>query len=242
MSTTNDKIIYKIKLLTQLRLKNGYISSPDLESLFLSNAFVPMDQVATLVNKFKSIRVGQKPSKEWGTVGVIERLRHFPVQEKQQENNDDNKSNSKGTKFCIARISNMSGAYFHLFVFGKAYKEFKEKLKVADVISILKPDIARSSDQSADIGLYVGNREQLVIVGESEDLVQCTQFIRPNKQCQSMLDGRTGKLCNYHIELACKASKNSRMELASGSSICKSINRRSRRKEHISINSIGKKI
>ena len=175
-----------------------------------------MDQIATLVNKFKSIRVGQKPSKEWGTVGVIERLRYFPVQEERQDNYDSKRKDKKGTKFCIARISNMSGAYFHLFVFGKAYKEFKEKLQVARVISVLKPGIARSSDPNADIGLYVDNQEQLVMIGESEDLVQCSQFIRPNNQCQSMLDGRTGTLCNYHIELACKASKNSRMELASG--------------------------
>ncbi|KAI9266517.1 hypothetical protein BDA99DRAFT_505902 [Phascolomyces articulosus] len=218
MDNTSDKIIYKIQLLTQLRLKKGYISSPDLESIFMSNAFISMDQLTIHVNKFKSIRVGQKPSKEWGTVGVIDQVKTYPVQIEEQKEEQDSKNNKKkgNNKFCIARVSNMSGVYFHLFVFGKAYKEFKDKLQVARVISVLKPDIARSSDRTADIALYVDSYEQLLIIGESEDLVQCSQFIRPSKQCPAMLDGRTGTLCNYHIELACKASKNSRMELASG--------------------------
>ncbi|KAI9469310.1 hypothetical protein BDB00DRAFT_264399 [Zychaea mexicana] len=200
MDTASDKIISKIRMLTQIRLKKGYTSSPDLESKFLPNAFIPIDQLESHAAKFSSIQVGKKPSDDWCTVGVIDRLK---VQE-------DNK------KFCVARISNMCGSYFHLFIFGKAYAKYKKDLEVARVVGVFKPKVARSSDVKADVAVSVDSKDQLLMIGESEDLIQCSHMILKNKQCQVMLDGRSGTLCDHHIAMACKSSKNTRMELASG--------------------------
>ncbi|KAI8146259.1 hypothetical protein BJV82DRAFT_576549 [Fennellomyces sp. T-0311] len=107
----------------------------------------------------------------------------------------------------------MCGFHFHLFVFGKACSH---DIQVGRVVGIFKPTIVFSSDLKADIALSVKDKAQLLLIGDSQDLIQCSAFVRKDKQCPAMLDGRTGTLCDLHITNACKASKNTRMELASG--------------------------
>ncbi|CAO3628527.1 unnamed protein product [Cunninghamella blakesleeana] len=201
MSKLLSENIEDIEEYSGFRLKERYVSSKTLANQFEKDIFIPCHQINQHVAKYQSIRVGQRPSGNWATIGII-------------DSSIDNTTN----KVLILRMTNMRSNHYHIFLIGKAYEDCKEKLKVGTVFSIIKPTILRPTNVGATVGLSAKHLNQICIIGESMDICRCKGYLLKNKQCTIMIDRRSGEYCDTHIASICNFSKNSRMELASGDS------------------------
>ncbi|KAI9311200.1 hypothetical protein BX666DRAFT_1998878 [Dichotomocladium elegans] len=180
-------------------LKKRLADTIDIERKFLRNTYVPFDLLPRHVQQFRSIYVGQRPNHHWATIGVVDRS----IQRK---------------TFGVCRLTDMRGLRAHLFVMGKAYTAYEKQLEAGAVLGVFEPTIVWSSDQDADVGLLVTSPDHILLIGTSYDMVRCQQMIRQDKQCDAMVDGRSGSFCDRHLARLCSKSKNTRMELASGDS------------------------
>lgn len=130
---------------------------------------VPVENVFQHVQKWRSIRVGEKRSDNWSSVGVIDRFK-------------------KADEFAVARVTNMRNDYFHLFLVDKALATHKDALGIGKVVLVRQPTIVWSSDPKADGAVLVNRAKNLFIIGESNDLVQCAGYVKSDKQCEAMVD------------------------------------------------------
>lgn len=168
-------------------------------SPFAFHSYVPIEKLAEHVAQWRSIYVTKKPSDQWATVGIVDRC----IVRKQ---------------YMVVRLTDMRGMHAHLFMTGKAFDALHDKINKATILGIFEPCIVWSSEMRADVAIQASRTDQLLLIGTSYDLVQCIQYVTQEKQCENMVDGRSGNYCDRHLERLCKRSKNTRMELASGDS------------------------
>ncbi|KAI9013951.1 hypothetical protein CLU79DRAFT_838509 [Phycomyces nitens] len=183
-------------MVSGLRLKYRTSSVVDQEMKLLNCEYIPVHSLDAHASLFYSTRIGTKPLSEWATKGVVERI-------------------ICREKFSVLKVTNLRGHYFHLFLFGNAFRKHRQ-LKIGNVLCICNPVVTRPTQLESAVGLYVSDPSQLSIVGTSMDLAQCVAFVGETKQCDAMIDSRAGEFCDAHIKRAFGLSRNTRMELASG--------------------------
>ncbi|KAL0077294.1 hypothetical protein F4703DRAFT_1883194 [Phycomyces blakesleeanus] len=180
-----------------IRLKSRTSSVVEQEMQLLDLEFIPVHSLEAHASLFYSTRIGTKPLTKWGTKGVVERI-------------------ICSQKFSVAKVTNLRGNYFHLFLFGQAFKTHTKRITVGSVLCVCNPVVTRPTQLNSAVGLYVSDSKQISVVGMSMDLAQCNAFVSDTKQCDSMIDSRAGEFCDVHIKRAFGMSRNTRMELASG--------------------------
>ncbi|KAF7723957.1 minichromosome maintenance- protein [Apophysomyces ossiformis] len=201
-STVNKPAIENIEkdLSNWFRLRNRKTSVKDLERFVQAETkYVRVHNLPEHVKKYSSIYVGSKPSDDWVTIGIVDRI-------------------VCRSDFWVARLTNMRGAFFYTFAFGRAYKDYGHVLHPGSVLAVYKPTILLSKQSDAAVGLHVNYLQQLKIIGDSRDLVRCEAYINEETQCDEMVDGREGEYCDRHIATAYKSSRFQRTELTSGNS------------------------
>ncbi|KAI8885432.1 hypothetical protein K501DRAFT_215590 [Backusella circina FSU 941] len=159
--------------------------------------YIPIDQVQKHVKLFNSIQVGIRPSEDWFTTGIVDN----------STVNDD---------YCVTQFSDMRGSAVHVYVTGKAFKKFSYAIGMGSIISVKKPHILKPTEVNTPFALHVDQVQQMWVVGQSLDLVQCQAFVKRDKQCEEWTDGRSGEYCRTHLTTLYNKSKNGRMELVSG--------------------------
>ncbi|CDH50724.1 predicted protein [Lichtheimia corymbifera JMRC:FSU:9682] len=189
----------EIEHTSRFRLKQRRVDQTDIEKKLLLYSYVPIEKLAEHVAQWRSIYVTKKPSDQWATIGIVDRC----ITRKQ---------------YMVVRLTDMRGMHAHLFITGKAFDALYDKINKTTVLGIFEPSIVWSSELRADVAIQASQTKQLLVIGTSYDLVQCIQHISLEKQCENMVDGRSGNYCDRHLERLCKRSKNTRMELASGDS------------------------
>lgn len=86
-----------------------------------------MTKVESHIALFNSIHVGIKPTKDWSTIGVIDKC--FPQ-----------------SNFCVVRITDMKGVYTNVYITGKAYLKYQEQLGMGSVIAIKRPYMLKPTE------------------------------------------------------------------------------------------------
>ncbi|KAI7870591.1 hypothetical protein BDF14DRAFT_1771513 [Spinellus fusiger] len=167
----------------------------DMEMRLMTCRFIPVHRLEEHAALFHATRIGVKPLSDWATVGVIDRC-------------------LTKDKFTVAKVTNLRGHYFHVFIFGLPHRQYR--LKVGSVIAIYRPIVLQPTELNSSVALYVNDKKQIWVVGESKDLAKCQAFVSSDKQCDVMIDSRAGEFCDSHIKRAFGLSRNTRMELASG--------------------------
>lgn len=91
--------------------------------------FVPLCKVRSHTALFNSIQVGIKPTKDWSTIGVIDKF--YPQAD-----------------FCVFRITDMRGEYIHVYVTGKGYAKNIETLGMGSIVAIKRPYLLKPTEVS----------------------------------------------------------------------------------------------
>lgn len=89
--------------------------------------FVPLSKVELHTSLFNSIQVGMKPTKDWSTIGVMDKF--YPQAD-----------------FCVTRITDMRGVHIHVYITGKAYTKNIEALGMGSVIAIKRPFLLKPTE------------------------------------------------------------------------------------------------
>jgi hypothetical protein len=134
--------------------------------------FIPIAQVQKHARLFNSIEVGKRPSDKWTTTGVVDKAAI----------NDD---------FCVTQLSDMRGSNMYVYVTGNAFKKFNHAIGMGSIMSIKKPHILKPSEVNTPFALHVDQVQQMWVVGQSLDLVQCQAFTKSTKgdrQCEEWTD------------------------------------------------------
>jgi hypothetical protein len=76
---------------------------------------------------FNSIQVGIKPTKDWSTIGVVDKC--FPQ-----------------ANFCVIRITDMRGVHTNVYITGKAYLKYQEQLGMGSVVAIKRPYLLKPTE------------------------------------------------------------------------------------------------
>ncbi|KAI9354464.1 hypothetical protein BD770DRAFT_392408 [Pilaira anomala] len=182
-----------------LRLRRRLFSARQCDKGLQNVEFVPLNKVQSHTALFNSINVGVKPTKDWSTIGVIDKC--YPQ-------ND----------FCVTRITDMRGSQINVYITGKAYLKYEQELGMGSVIAIKRPFLLKPTEANHSIALHVDQIQQIWVIGQSLDLGRCASYVRKDTQCSEWTDIRSGDYCDTHLARVCNYSKNGRMELASGDS------------------------
>ncbi|KAI8372803.1 uncharacterized protein BYT42DRAFT_578082 [Radiomyces spectabilis] len=179
------------------RLQCRNISEANMNHKLSGLDHIALHQLDKHLAQWRSIRVGARPSDNWATTGIVDRVHHK-------------------ADFCVARLTNMRGTDFHLFVFGRAFKKYQSDIAIGAVVTVLKPTILMPQEVGVAAALHANEVRQICVLGQSLDMGRCEALVQKDKQCEAMIDRRMGDLCERHITKAYNMSKNGRMELASG--------------------------
>ncbi|KAI7903835.1 uncharacterized protein BX663DRAFT_505405 [Cokeromyces recurvatus] len=182
-----------------LRLKRRLVSKAKCDKGLQNVKYIPLKDVEAHTRLYYSIRIGIKPSPHWSTIGIIDRC--FPQSD-----------------FCVTRLTDMRGNYVNLYITGKAYVQFQNEIGIGSILAIKRPFLLKPTETYYSIGLHVKQLQQIWVIGQSLDLVQCNAYINENKRCSEWTDIRNGEYCDTHLDRLFRYSKNNRMELASGDS------------------------
>jgi len=133
----------------------------------------------------------------------------------------DIRSSSRGEKYVIVTVCDLSGHLLSCFLFGQAFHQhYKEE--VGSVIAVanakfLNNDSPSSSSHSStsshtflSVSLSVSLPTQLLVLGTSFDFALCASFKReqlmtggPSSSsllhCKNIVDLRKGKYCDFHV-------------------------------------------
>ncbi|KAI8080740.1 uncharacterized protein B0P05DRAFT_539396 [Gilbertella persicaria] len=179
------------------RLKRRLVSNAKCHVGLKNVEYVPLKDVHARTRLHNSIHVGVRPSSHWSTIGVIDKC--FPQPD-----------------FCVTRLTDMRGTHIHLYITGKAFEKYDYATGLGSIIAIKRPFLLKPTETDQNIALHVEQIQQMWIIGQSLDLVQCASHVRKDTQCQEWTDIRSGDYCDKHLERVYGYSKNGRMELASG--------------------------
>lgn len=91
--------------------------------------FVPLCKVESHTALFNSIQVGMKPTKDWATIGVIDKF--YPQAD-----------------FCVTRITDMRGEHINVYITGKGYSKYEQSLGMGSVIAIKRPYLLKPTEVS----------------------------------------------------------------------------------------------
>ncbi|GAA5811215.1 hypothetical protein MFLAVUS_004646 [Mucor flavus] len=182
-----------------LRLRRRLFSAKQCDKGLQNVEFVPLNKVSAHTALYNSIHVGIKPTKDWATIGVIDKC--YPHSD-----------------LCVTRITDMRGAYMNVYITGKAYLKYEQELGMGSVIAIKRPFLLKPTEANHSIALHVDHIQQGWVIGQSLDLIQCVSYTSKDSQCSEWTDIRSGDYCDTHLARVCNYSKNGRMELASGDS------------------------
>lgn len=131
--------------------------------------FVPLNNVESRTKLFNSIKVGVKPSPHWATVGVIDKC----------FNESD---------FCVTRFTDMRGAYANVYITGKAFVKFQNEIGLGSIVAIKRPFLLLPTETNHSIGLHIDQLQQMWVIGQSLDLIQCNSYVRKDKRCDEWTD------------------------------------------------------
>ncbi|GAN09659.1 hypothetical protein MAM1_0281c09190 [Mucor ambiguus] len=182
-----------------LRIKRRIVSASKCKTGLQNVEFVPIQNVENRTKQYFSIHVGVKPSKDWGTIGVVDKCVSL-------------------SDFCVTRITDMRGSFLNLYITGKAFSQNQNHIGMGSIIAIKRPFLLKPTETHHSIGLHVDQLQQMWVIGQSMDLAQCSSYIRKGVRCTEWTDIRSGDYCDKHLERVCNYSKNGRMELAGGDS------------------------
>lgn len=88
---------------------------------------MPLNKVQSHTALFNSINVGVKPTKDWSTIGVIDKC--YPQSD-----------------FCVTRITDMRGSQINVYITGKAYLKYEQELGMGSVIAIKRPFLLKPTE------------------------------------------------------------------------------------------------
>ncbi|RCI00562.1 minichromosome maintenance- protein [Rhizopus azygosporus] len=182
---------------TGFRLKRRLVSETNCQKGLQNVRFIPLSQVHPYIAEFHTIRMGIKPSKDWATTGVVDQ--YFPQD-----------------SFCVVRITDLRGEHVHVYITGKAYKQYERAIGMGSILVLKRPESLCPPDTGKAAALHVDQVQQMWVLGQSLDLKQCQGYTKKEQRCQEWIDIRQGEYCNEHLMKICSYSKNGRMELASG--------------------------
>lgn len=131
--------------------------------------FVPIQNVETRTKRYFSIHVGVKPSKDWGTIGVVDRCVSL-------------------SDFCVTRITDMRGSFSNVYITGKAFSQNQNHIGMGSIIAIKRPFLLRPTETHHSIGLHVDHLQQMWVIGQSMDLAQCSSYVRKDVRCAEWTD------------------------------------------------------
>lgn len=158
---------------------------------------MPIQQLSQHVAQWRSVRISAKPSDDWATAGVVDRV-------------------ITDRDVATLRLCDMRGNRFHVFFTKQALRSIpQDRLVVGAVLGVHYSTIVWSKELGAPPALQIKKRQQLWEIGTSFDMVQCVGYIKKSKQCPTMIDRRAGEYCNLHMMRLFSSSRNGRMELAS---------------------------
>lgn len=196
---TSEVDLVDIDSRSGIRLKKRIYSAHQCDRGLQNVEFVPLTKLESHIALFNSINIGVKPTKDWSTIGVIDKC--FP-----QDN------------FCVTRITDMRGVHTNVYITGKAYLKYQDQLGMGSVLAIKRPYLLKPTETNSSVALHVDQLQQAWVIGQSLDLIQCRNYIKKDVQCNEWTDIRSGEYCDKHLARVCIYSKNGRMELASGDS------------------------
>ncbi|KAI8378568.1 hypothetical protein BD560DRAFT_389771 [Blakeslea trispora] len=179
------------------RIKKRLVSNAKCDIGLKNVEYVALKDVESRTQLHNSIHVGVKPSSHWSTMGVIDQC--FPQ-----------------TDLCVTRITDMRGIHVPLYITGKALTKYDYAIGLGSIIAIKRPFLLKPTETGQQVALHVDQIQQMWIIGQSLDLVQCAGYIKKETQCSAWTDSRTGEFCDKHLQKVYNYSKNGRMELASG--------------------------
>ncbi|KAK4510447.1 uncharacterized protein ATC70_004877 [Mucor velutinosus] len=182
-----------------LRIKRRIVSTSKCKTGLQNVEFVPIQNVEHRTKQYFSIHVGVKPSKDWGTIGVVDKCVAL-------------------SDFSVTRITDMRGSFLNLYITGKAFAQNQNHIGMGSIIAIKRPFLLKPTETHHSIGLHVDQLQQMWVIGQSMDLAQCSSYVRKDVRCTEWTDIRSGDYCDKHLERVCNFSKNGRMELAGGDS------------------------
>ncbi|KAL9545157.1 hypothetical protein MBANPS3_007277 [Mucor bainieri] len=210
---TNPLLLGDVEEHSGLRVKRRIVSASKCKTGLQNVEFVPIQNVENRTKQYFSIHVGVKPSKDWGTIGVVDKCVSL-------------------SDFCVTRITDMRGSFCNLYITGKAFSQNQNNVGMGSIIAIKRPFLLKPTETHHTIGLHVDQVQQMWVIGQSKDLAQCHSYVRRDVRCTewtdiqsdddqeqlTMGDSRSGDYCDKHLERVCNYSKNGRMELAGGDS------------------------
>ncbi|KAL9544559.1 hypothetical protein PS6_008705 [Mucor atramentarius] len=156
-----------------LRIKRRIISSSKCKTGLQNVEFVPIQNVENRTKLYFSIHVGVKPSKDWGTIGVVDKCISL-------------------SDFCVTRITDMRGSFSNLYITGKAFSNNQDQIGMGSIIAIKRPFLLKPTETHHSIGLHVDQVQQMWVIGQSLDLAQCGSFVRKDVRCTEWTDINSG--------------------------------------------------
>ncbi|OBZ84069.1 hypothetical protein A0J61_07882 [Choanephora cucurbitarum] len=100
----------------------------------------------------------------------------------------------------------------------KAFTKYDYAIGLGSVVAVKRPFLLKPTETGQSVALHVDQIQQMWVIGQSLDLVQCAGYAKKDMRCSAWTDSRTGEFCDKHLEKVYNYSKNGRMELASGNS------------------------
>lgn len=153
------------------------------------------------------------PDNDYVVIGIIA-YKSIPKYIQTEKKDMDIKS-----RYCVLTLTDLKWE-ISLFLFDEAFKRYW-KIQVGYIIAILNPGIMKPKNiDSGDFCLVLSHEyDSLLELGVSRDLGFCNAMKRNGKQCTAWVDIRHFEVCGFHVDQGMYKTKNSRMEIASGSQL-----------------------
>ena len=194
--------------LSGLRIRDRRQQASEVERQLSRCKVVKLAALSKWQQDMQTVGAGAASELEWVAFGVVAMK-------------SDIRSSSRGEKFVILTLCDLSGHLLSCFLFGRAFQQH-HSTDVGSVVAVanakvLHSDAHSSPSQAASsspaflsLSLSVSQPSQLLVLGTSFDFALCASYKReqlvaggPSSssllRCRNIVDLRHGKYCDFHV-------------------------------------------
>ncbi|KAI9334421.1 hypothetical protein BDR26DRAFT_867018 [Obelidium mucronatum] len=190
-----------VECFSGLRLRNRKVENAAFIQLLQSRQYIPLPSLSPSLTDADI-------QGDWVTVAVVIQKTETRISTNQKP-------------FVIIRLGDLkSSIVINAFLFGRVFEKWGGVggIGVGEVIGVLNPKILPVTEKSSLMGIDIDDPGKLLHLGTSLDSCQCKFVSKGNnpKECTTIVDGRKGRYCSYHMEMLFKKRKHARSEFSGG--------------------------
>ncbi|KAJ3027068.1 UNVERIFIED_CONTAM: hypothetical protein HDU68_004551 [Siphonaria sp. JEL0065] len=185
-----------------IRLKNRKVENSAFMQLLQSRLYIPLTSLTPSLTDADL-------QGDWVTVAVV-------------IHKSETRTSSNMKPFVILRLGDLkSSTVINAFLFGRVFEKYGGVggIGIGEVVGVLNPKILPMTEKSSLMGIDIDDPGKLLHLGTSLDSARCKFVSKGNnpKECTTIIDGRKGRHCSYHMEILFKKRKHARAEFSGGS-------------------------